>query len=321
MTMSDLAYFKYEFFALGSDCVFQLFATCEAMAHAASAQATREVFRIEGRYSRYRDDSELSRINKVAAQGGTIEVDAETAALLDYAYACYRLSGGLFDITSGVLRKVWNFSSGRVPSKSDVTAILPRVGLDKIRWDSPRLTFDTPGMELDFGGIGKEYAVDRAAQICRAMGVEHGLIDLGGDISLIGPRADGSAWRIGIRDPTGPTQPLTTVGLASGALATSGDYERRIELNGQRYGHILNPRTGWPARGIISVSVISDECLIAGTLATIAMLKGRNGAAWLRSRGVRHIVVDQNGRVGGTEISEVLGRRVDERPRSRVARK
>lgn len=302
MTTNDLVYFKYEFNALGSDCIFQLFGAGDALAHAASAEAMREVFRIEARYSRYREDSELSRINTVAATGGTIEVDAETGALLDYAYACYRLSGGLFDITSGVLRKVWNFSSGRIPNENAISATLPLIGLDKIKWQSARLTFNTPGMELDFGGIGKEYAADRAAQICRTMGIGHGLIDLGGDVSLIGPRPDGSPWRIGIRDPVLPAQPLTTVNLTSGALATSGDYERCIEVNGQRYCHILNPLTGWPVRGVASASVISDECLIAGTLATIAMLKGADGAEWLRSRGVRHIVVDHNGRIGGTEM-------------------
>ncbi len=127
-----LQYFRYEFFALGSDCVFQLYAATQTLAHAASAQATREVFRIEARYSRYRADSELSRINAVAAAGGWIDVDPEMATLLDYAYACHRLSGGLFDITSGILRKAWEFSSDRIPGDEAIAAILPFIGLDKI---------------------------------------------------------------------------------------------------------------------------------------------------------------------------------------------
>ena len=301
MTGTELHYFRYEFFALGSDCVFQLFAATDALAHAASAEATREVLRIETRYSRYHEDSELYRINAAAARGGVVDVDPETAALIDYAYAGHRLSDGLFDISSGVLRKVWNFSSGQVPGDDAIAAILPLVGLDKVEWQPPRLTFNKAGMELDFGGIGKEYAADRVAQICKEKGIGHGLIDLGGDIALVGPRPDGSPWRIGIRDPAEPARPIMAVNLRTGGLATSGDYERCIEVDGHRYGHILNPLTGWPVRGLSSVSVFSEQCLTAGTLATIAMLKGRAGADWLQRRGVRHVVVDENDRVSGSE--------------------
>lgn len=298
---SGLRCFRYEFYALGSDCVFQLHANSEALAHAASAEAIREVFRIEARYSRYRADSELSRINAVAATGGSIDVDPEMATLLDYAYACHRLSGGLFDITSGILRRAWDFSSSRIPGEEAIAVILPLMGLDKIRWKAPTLTFGTPGMELDLGGVGKEYAADRAADVLKKCGITAGLIDLGGDIRVVGPHPDGSAWRLGVRNPRSPAQPLTVLDLASGALATSGDYERYIEINGQRYCHILDPRTGWPARGLMSVSVICDECLVAGTLATIAMLKGPDGARWLTTIGVRRVVVDESGSVGGTE--------------------
>jgi len=293
----------FEFFALSSDCALQLFADEESTAQEAAAAAMNEVARIEARYSRYRPDSELARINAIASVGGSIEVDAETAGLLDYAYACYRKSGRLFDITSGLLRKAWDFSSERLPSGQAVGALLPRIGLDKVAWDVPWLTFATPGMELDFGGIGKEYAADRAAGICRAMGVQHGLVDLGGDIRLVGPRSDGSPWRIGIRHPRIPSMSIATADLVSGALATSGDYERFVEVKGRRYCHILNPHTGWPVRGLSSVSVISEECLVAGSLATIAMLKGRDGVEWLRSLGVRHIFVDEDGNVGGTETN------------------
>lgn len=294
-------YFRYEFYALGSDCVFQLYAETEALAHAASAEATREVFRIEARYSRYRADSELSRINAVAGAGGSIDVDPETATLLDYAYACHRVSDGLFDITSGILRRAWDFSSDRIPGEQAIAAILPLIGLDKIEWKAPTLRFDTPGMELDLGGFGKEYAADRASDVLKKSGINSGLIDLGGDIRVVGPHPDGSLWRLGVCNPRTPGQPLALLDLKSGALATSGDYERYIEVDAERYCHILNPRTGWPARGLTSVSVICEECLVAGTLATIAMLKGPDGARWLNTIGVRSIVVDENGAVGGTE--------------------
>ena len=291
----------FEFYALGSDCSLQLFSPDRPLAQDAAIAIEREVARIEARYSRYRAESELSRINEAAMSGGSVDVDAETAGLIDYAYACYRRSDGLFDITSGLLRNAWNFSSGTLPSPEAIAELLPRIGLDKIRWDKPRLTFETPGMQLDLGGIGKEYAADRAAEICAAIGLEHGLVDFGGDIRLIGPRPGGLPWKIGIRHPRIPDRPIATVDLAAGALATSGDYERFIEVAGRRYCHILNPRTGWPARGLRSVSVISPNCLVAGSLATIAMLKGREAIVWLRSLGVRHLFVDEDGAVGGTE--------------------
>jgi FAD:protein FMN transferase len=289
------------FFALGSDCELRLFATQKAAADAAGVAVATEIARIEARYSRYRADSVLSRINAAAKVGRSVDVDDETAGLIDYARACHRKSEGLFDITSGLLRRAWDFSSGSLPSNAAVADLLPRIGLDKVGWHAPRLTFAIPGMELDLGGIGKEYAVDRAAGICVAMGVEHGLIDLGGDIRAIGPRPDGTPWKIGIRHPRSPAAAIATIDMNADSLATSGDYERFIEVDGRRYCHILNPRTGWPASGLSSVSVVSRDCLVAGTLATIAMLKGRDGPTWLRSLGVRHVYVDEDGNLGGTE--------------------
>jgi thiamine biosynthesis lipoprotein len=293
--------FRFEFFALGADCALQLFAASAADAQEAAAAAQREAERIEAQYSRYRPESELSRLNAVAQRGGRVDGDAETAALLDYAAASFRKSGGLFDVTSGLLRHAWDFSSGRLPDEAAIAALLPRVGFDKLEWAAPRLRFLISGMELDLGGLGKEYAVDRAAGICAAMGICHGLVDFGGDIRAIGPRPDATEWRIGIRHPRNPSTPMATLALGSGALATSGDYERFIEVDGRRFCHILDPRTGWPVPGPASVSVMAPDCLVAGTLATTAMLKGRDAIPWLRALGVRHLVMDEEGRRSGTE--------------------
>ncbi len=290
-----------QFFALGSDCGLQIFADDADEAERAMMAAMREIARIEARYSRYRTDSEVSRINAVAAVGGTVDVDVETAGLIDYASACYRKSDGLFDITSGLLRKAWNFSSGRLPEDSALDELLPRIGFDKVIWSRPQLTFRIAGMEIDFGGIGKEYAVDRAVEVCRAMGIRHGLVDLGGDIRIVGPRPDDEPWRVGIRHPRASSVVMAEVALDKGAVATSGDYERFMEVGGRRYCHILNPRTGWPAQGLSSVTVIGDDCLVAGSLATIAMLKGRDGISWLKAMGVRHVVMDDEGCIRKSE--------------------
>ena len=153
------------------------------------------------RYSRYRDTSLVSEINRMAAVGGSIEVDAETAGLLDYADACHRASDGLFDVSSGILRRAWRFDRAELPDAGRVAELLDKVGWDRIRWERPRLAFPVAGMEIDLGGVVKEYAADRAAALCRAAGVGRGMVNLGGDIRIVGPRPDGGPWGIGIQHP------------------------------------------------------------------------------------------------------------------------
>ena len=167
--------------------------------------AIAEVGRLEARYSRFRSDSFLSEINRVAGRGGRISVDEETSGLLNYAATCYRESEGLFDITSGILRRAWRFDRGELPDQAQVQDLLDKVGWHRVRWAPPVLEFPTPGMEIDFGGVVKEYAVDRAATLCWEAGARHpAYVNLGGDIKIIGPRPDGSPWRIGIRHPRRP---------------------------------------------------------------------------------------------------------------------
>jgi thiamine biosynthesis lipoprotein len=291
----------HPFYAMASDCSAHLCGETAAKIEQLAAAAENEVRRIEARYSRYRRDSGLTRINMVAAAGGSIDIDPETAGLIAYAKACFAKSDGAFDITSGLLRKVWDFSAARVPDQASIDAVLPFIGLDKITLSSGRLHFGKAGMELDFGGLGKEYAADRAAEVCIGLGARYGFIDLGGDIRVIGSQPDGCPWRIGIRHPRDADKVVAEITLSQGALATSGDYERFLEVDSRRYCHILDPRTGWPAQGLASVTVIADRCLVAGSLSTAAMLKGKDAPAWLQSLGVRHIAIDENGKYCGTE--------------------
>jgi len=292
---------------MGSPCEVQLQARSAAEANAAIAAVIAEVERLEAKYSRYRESSLLSEINRTAQRGGSISVDSETASLLSYAAACHLESGGLFDITSGVLRHVWRFDRGELPDAACVRALLERVGWQRVAWRPPVLSFRSAGMELDFGGVVKEYAVDRAAALCRAAGVHSGLLNLGGDVCAIGPQADGSGWRIGIRHPRRPGELAETITLHQGALATSGDYERCIVLGNERYGHILSPKTGWPVRRMASVSVVSELCIVAGSTSTIAMLKEAEGPAWLERVGLPHLWTDVDGRSGGSLASSSAG--------------
>jgi thiamine biosynthesis lipoprotein len=258
----------------------------DARRAAAAGQAARdEVLRIETKYSRYRD-SLLTRINRSA--GEAFEVDEETADLLDYAASCYQLSDRLFDITSGVLRRVWKFDgSDRVPSQSQVEEVLARVGWHQVEWRRPTLRL-APQMEIDFGGIGKEYAVDRALAAARAITDEPVLVNLGGDLRLSGPRRDGTPWRIAIEDAGHVGGTAGQLALENGALATSGDSHRYLLRDGVRYGHVLNPLTGWPVSAAPrSVTVHAGTCTEAGLLAKLALLSGAQAETFLREQEVR----------------------------------
>jgi FAD:protein FMN transferase len=300
MQMTNLTYYRREFKAMGTPCDIQLFARNQAKARHAADAAIADVQRLEALYSRYKTDSFLTEINRAAAVGGSIGVDDETASLIDYAVTCYEQSDGLFDITSGILRRAWKFDQGKLPEQSLIDELLVKVGWHKVVWKRPVLTFTVPGMEIDFGGVVKEYAVDRAASLCYGLGIRHGVINLGGDIKVIGPRNDGSPWRVGIRHPRSHDALLDTLLLYEGALASSGDYERCIMVDGVRYGHVLNPKTGWPVRHLAAVSVVGDFCVVAGSASTIAMLKESEGTGWLQELGLPHLWVDVHGVTGGS---------------------
>jgi thiamine biosynthesis lipoprotein len=235
----------------------------------------------------------------VARKGGSITVDAETAGLLDYVATCWEQSDGLFDVTSGVLRRAWVLNDQVLPDPKLIESLLCRVGWQRLIWEKPKLSFPESGLELDLGGAVKEYAVDRVAGLCWDAGIRHGLINLGGDIRVIGPHPNGSPWAIGIRHPRDPHAIARTVFMRRGAMASSGDYERCIVIDGRRYGHVLNPKTGWPVSVLASVSVVAEFCVVAGSASTIAMLMETAGPKWLEGMGVKYCWVDVKGESGG----------------------
>ncbi len=287
---------------MASPCEVRLSEVSQADAELLANAAIAEIRRIESKYSRYRSDSVLSQITAAAGLSNTaIKVDDETAHLLNFAANLFAMSDGLFDCTSGVLRRAWDFKSSRLPSQKDVDELLRLVGWQHVAWDGKQIALTRTGMELDFGGFGKEYAVDRAATLLETSGIKHGLINLGGDVRAIGPQSNGAAWQIGIRDPRAPaSEPnccFANLPLIHGAIATSGDYERFIEVDGIRYCHILNPKTGWPVSHWRSVSVVGTVCVLAGALATVAMLKGADAADFLETEGVSYLLNDAHGLV------------------------
>lgn len=284
--------YGFQFQAMSSVCEIRLDGDDSTVLAAAAQRAIAEVQRIESTYSRYRADSIVSRINFAAGSGVATEVDAETAALLDFAGQLHALSDGLFDITSGVLRRAWDFKTGQLPDPDRLSDLLPLIGWKRVERRERQVHLPRAGMELDFGGFGKEYAADRAMAELAEAGQLHGFVNLGGDIRVLGPRADGSAWRFGIQHPRHENATIASVELVEGALASSGDYERFFEVDGQRYCHILDPRTGWPVRAWSSVSVTAPACVAAGALSTIAMLKGEHALEFLATQCASYFAVD-----------------------------
>jgi FAD:protein FMN transferase len=273
------------FTAMASPCEVLLSSTDRSAALEMGTLAACEAQRIEKKFSRYRDDSVTAWIHE--KRGTRIEVDEETASLIDFANRCFELSDGLFDITSGVLRRAWKFDgSDRVPEPGAIRNLLPLVGFDKLEWRSPHLLLPS-GMELDFGGIGKEYAVDRAYEQLAAAGSAPFLINFGGDLRANRPPPHGP-WQVGIERPDTDREATMILDLEHGALATSGDSRRYLLKDGVRYGHILDPRTGWPVPDAPrSVTVAASSCTEAGLLSTLALLNGAQARDFLEEQGVR----------------------------------
>jgi thiamine biosynthesis lipoprotein len=288
--------FHFSFDAMGSPNELQIWHDDERRARMLADTAIADVRRIEAKYSRYRGDSVTSRING-AAGGTAVAIDAETYALLGYADRCHRLSAGRFDITSGVLRHAWDFrrSPPRLPDETEVAAVTALIDWPSVEWSPRSVRLPRRGMEIDFGGIGKEYAADRMATICHDSGAPHALANLGGDVRAAGPQPDGSPWRVGISHPRQADAIMATVEIDGGAVATSGDYQRFFDLDGRRYCHIIDARSGRPVTHWQSISVLAPLCVLAGSCATIAMLLEEDGEAFLGREGVPYLAVDAAG--------------------------
>jgi len=284
-------YWIARFQAMASPCEVLLDVEDAVLAARLLRIAKQEALRIEKKFSRYRTDNIIYQINH--ANGSSVKLDAETAHLIDYANECYQLSEGRFDITSGVLRKVWNFDcSDNVPSGSQIKELMPYVGWQKVSWQVPTICL-LAGMEIDIGGIGKEYAVDRTALLLAEQTSESFLINYGGDIRASGSRRNDRGWHVGIEKSNGTNSPTPSAGKAIeikiGAIATSGDARRYLLKNNIRYSHILDPLTGWPVKNAPrSVTVIADTCTEAGILSTLAMLQGKSAELFLDQQEVKY---------------------------------
>ncbi len=286
------SYWTGRFSAMASPCEVLLELKDRAQAQHLLQQVAEETWRIEKKFSRYRQDNLIHHINH--SDGQPLEVDEETTLLLNYADQCFQLSDGLFDITAGVLRRIWSFQPGATPpDKNQVRECLKHIGWSKVTWEPPHLTLP-PGMEIDLGGIGKEYAVDKAAQWLSQTTEASFVLNFGGDLYVNKPLSNGQPWHIAIDDPaaTGVRQ-AGQITVAHGGIATSGNARRFLLHQGKRYGHILNPRTGYPIKNAPrSVTVIAGTCLEAGMLATFAMLQGADARQFLEAQEVPFWIIE-----------------------------
>jgi thiamine biosynthesis lipoprotein len=271
---------------MGSPCELLCEATTAGDAERLASMVASEAWRVEDKLSRYLSGNIIDRIN--SADGQPVRVDDETAQMLDFASTLFVLSDGAFDITSGVLRRAWTFDgSDGVPTTDAVAALLDLVGWGRVSWQSPLLTLPA-GMEIDLGGIGKEYAVDRAILQLRSASDVPCLVNFGGDLAVTSEPHYRSAWTVGIESPDGGEGPKR-LELRQGALATSGDARRYLQKDDKRYGHVLDPRTGWPIEDApSSITVAADTCTQAGMLSTLAMLKGSGAESFLAGQSEKY---------------------------------
>jgi len=279
--------FCITFDAMASSCEVIVDTLDKSLALEIGKQVSKEVWRIEDKYNRYDPHSLCSKINQ--SFGKPIAIDSETFALLNFADTCYQLSDGIFDITSGSLRKVWHFDcSDNIPTQGVIAKALKNIGWEKVKYDAAHIILPAH-MEIDLGGIGKEYAVDRAILLVKSLTELAVLVNLGGDLATNSARRNGKPWQVGIEHPGFVDKKTMVVSLYKGALATSGDAKRFLLKDGQRYSHILNAKTGWPIDNAPrSITVSAPQCIQAGILATLSQMQGEDAEQFLSEQDVKH---------------------------------
>lgn len=277
--------------AMGSTYSVVLYGEDRERLETAADRAFDEVRRLDRMLSNYRPGSEWSAVNRFAAER-PVRVTPELFSLLSACVDYSRRSEGAFDITVGPLMKVWGFyqGTGRLPVEAEVKAVLGRVGYRHLLLNPADHTvrFATAGVEIDPGGIGKGYAVDRMAEILRTDGVRSALISAAGSsIYALGAPPDEKGWRVNIRDPKDDTKTAAEVSLKDESMSTSGSYEKFFEAEGKVYSHIMDPGTGYPATGMLSVSVITSRTIDSEAWTKPFFIKGRAWAARHKIEGLR----------------------------------
>ena len=297
---------RFHFHAMGADCSFAVDGSVSPhIMHRAVHSALAEIQRIECKYSRFDPGSTLTRINALAA-GETVAIDGETRVLLQHAGQLHRWSDGLIDVTSGALQQPVVLShegaqptDPRIDTRTGARADLPPyLGWHHVRLDENGVRFDDARVQIDLGGFCKEYAADRAAQIMARCGVSSGYVDVGGDVQVLGPRANGQPWTFDIPHPEEPGGVLGSMPVYQGALATSLGHARPARAGAQPRGQrIVSMVSGQPVRYWYSVSVLAPLAVAAGVACLFTMLKEAEGLAYLQDSGLAFFALDTLGAI------------------------
>ena len=284
---------------MGSTYTVVLYGDDPERMKAAMNAAFAEVRRLDRLLSNYRPNSEWSNVNQNAAKR-PVKVSRE---LFDLLWACAdysRRSEGAFDITVGPLMKVWGFYKGshRLPEKAEVVAALAKVGYGKLVLDETAQTvrFAVPGVEMDPGGIGKGYAVDHMVEVLKQNGIHTALVSAAGSsiYALGAPPSEPRGWHIKIRDPKDKEKIVAELYLRDESLSTSGNYEKFFEAEGRKYSHVMDPRTGYPAQGVLEVSVIADRTIDSEAWTKPFFVNGRHWTAANKPKDVRVFMCEDN---------------------------
>lgn len=267
---------RLEFHALGTKCSIKFILADDRRALTFAADSLAWISAFEEKFSRYRPTSLISRIN-AAAGADWVSIDSEMEHLLNLADDLHHRTNGILDPTLLPLLRVWDWKTlhQKLPETSEVRTALALTGWQKVQRRPGAIRLPTAGMGLDFGGFGKEYAVDQLTHLARQRGITSALIDLGRDIFALGGNGTHPFWHVGIEDGLHPGHCWGGLAVTDHAVCASGDYARHFLHHGVRYGHILDPRTGWPvANGMRAVTVIAPSCLEAGVYSTAAFILG-----------------------------------------------
>ncbi|HEY5551662.1 MAG TPA: FAD:protein FMN transferase [Opitutaceae bacterium] len=277
---------RVEFHAMGTRCSLQFSCADPERASAFERRAVAWVQAFEAKYSRFQPDSLVSRINDAAGRDW-VAVDAQTEALFELCDTLHHITRGILDPTMLPLIRLWDYKAKAptIPGKGAIAAAHDLVGWKKVRRTAGRVMLPREGMALDFGGFGKEYAVDMVAAIAAEHGITGALVDFGHDMFALGSPPDAAHWHIGLEDPARPGTHNASIAVTNKGVASSGDYLRCFTIDGRRYGHIIDPRDGRPvANDCTQSTVVADNCLLAGVLSTTAFVLGlREGLPLIES--------------------------------------
>ena len=295
---------------MGSSFEITVVAEDEDFAKESLAIAKKEIIRIEDLISSWDQKSETSRINRNAGIAA-VEVSKELFYLIFRAQQISKLSSGAFDLTFAAIDKLWNFDGreSEMPNPDALNASVFNIGYQLIELDEESLTVFLPkkGMKIGFGAIGKGYAADSAKQLLVERGVLGGIINASGDMNTWGTKPDGSSWTIGIVNPMNNKKVFSWFSLEHNSVVTSGDYEKFTQINGRRYSHIIDPRTGIPSQGIVSCTVFAGKAELADAIATAIFVMGVESGLFLIDQlpDIEAILIDDSGIIHRSKNIEI----------------